>query len=201
MNHSKEQEYLKDLKRNHLVHVTNYEHNDDDKNRQIWNHLRQLKNVQRLSGIKLIQSYTVADHCYYTGILFEQFIKDESIEVGRPQIAWVYRHDILESITGDLLYPAKNYNVHTSKLWEEIELELTNDLEYNHLRIYTDYKAKENFSSEAWELFKIVDWLELYLFCMEETRLGNHQAIIQKIIHNSANTLTSCKFKSIGKWM
>ena len=86
MNHSKEQDYLITIKKNHKVstHIENKkgEHFSDS----IFRHLRALKNVYRLSSIKTLQSYSVAEHCYYTGLLFELVARHERIVITREEL-------------------------------------------------------------------------------------------------------------------
>jgi len=195
---SKDQEYLATIKRYHKV-VSHLEC-DKEINRvdKIWSHLKTLKNIRRLSGIALIQPYTVAIHCYYTGILFQEIADYEEIPINKSEIDFVFRHDILESITGDLLLPVKMHSDSVNKKWNEIEEELV-ESKYTYLEFYTDSTAKVYFHPPSWNLFKACDLFELYLFCLEEVQLGNANDGILAVIKNCNNLLPEFKIDYITK--
>jgi len=194
MNHSKD--YEQTMKRNHVVHT---EYTDTKLNyaELIFKHLRSLKHGYRLSNKPLIQSYTVAEHCYYTGLLFKWLSCKENVIITEEELLWVFQHDILESVTGDLLLPAKSFNSKTKSYWESIEKELTNET-YIYLSYYSDKTGKQIFTPRAWELFKAVDLLELWLFCKEEQMLGNKHRVIRVIIQNCKNIIFPFEFHSIN---
>ncbi len=160
--------------------------------------LRSLKHINRLSGKPIIQKYSVAEHCYYTGILFEHFAQEEKINVTRTQIRFVYRHDIMESITGDLLRPAKNYNIIVKDLWDKIEKELSYAFEIEE---YIDETIEYTFPENVVKLFKTCDILELLLFLNEEKELGNNTEAIDKIFHNCIQYIYEKEFRSIIDFM
>ncbi len=206
------QGYLKTIKAKHRINyadtpvkpITNYEKsvNPEQSFVSTWKHLRQLKYVKRLSGIPTIKECTVAEHCYYTGILFEHFAKEENLIITAEEIRWVYVHDLFESVTGDVLYPVKHYSFYTEKCWDDIEKALTEDKElYNYLRWYLDSEAEQRFSEINWSLFKAVDLLELLTFCQEEIALGNHNIVLQTVVHTCIDILNGSNFKSIRSWM
>ena len=165
-----------------------------------WQHIRALKNMHRLSGLFTIQKYDTATHCYYTGILFEEIAAMEKMEVTAYEIQFVYRHDVFESVTGDLLLPAKTHSKKVSLCWNEIESLIVNE-RYGYLRSWTDGEAAKRFSSQAWRLFKACDLLELLLFCYEEIRLGNGTLGIARVIRNCRLLIESYRFQSIDNWL
>ena len=202
MKHSKDQEYLATIKRNHKVvsHFeningvgTNYYKTRIDKMLQ---HLKSLRYIRRLSGIPLIQNYNVAIHCYYTGILFEAIADYEKISINKSEIDFVYRHDIVESITGDVLLPVKLHSKNTGKKWKEIEIELIEN-KYPYLEFYVDANAQKYFNPISWNLFKACDLFELYLFCLEEIKLGNKHDGILSVHTNCINLLRTFKINYI----
>lgn len=160
--------------------------------------LRKLKNVQRLSGKYLIQKYSVAEHCYYTGILFEHFAKLEDINITLIETDFVYRHDMLEAITGDIQRPAKTHNKTINKCWETIEEQLS--FEFGIVR-YLDSFADIHFSKVPLKLFKACDLLELYLFCHEEYNLGNQSKDILTVLNNCFDNLIVSDFSSIADYV
>ena len=171
-----------------------------DKDQAQWKALRKLRDCERLSGVRKIQQYTTAEHCYYTGLLFEQVAWIENISISVEEMQWVFRHDVLETVTGDVLYPAKNYNDTTVNLWKRIETELLSG-DYSYLSEYSDSYAEMWFGRDAWDLFKACDLLELYLFCMDEIEIGSNEETIIRIIKNCETILHDCKFESVKKWI
>ena len=198
MNHSKEQDYLTTIKKNHKVstHIENKkgEHFSDS----IFRHLRALKNVHRLSSIKILQSYSVAEHCYYTGLLFELVARHEGIVITREELYYVYRHDVVETITGDVLLPVKIHSKAIKNKWESIEETIVTE-KYNYLSSFTDKELSTNFKTKTWNLFKACDLFELYLFILEEMRLGNRSEGIMAVCHNCADLLPEFKIDYITK--
>lgn len=133
--------------------------------------LRRMRDVPRLAGFFKTRPYSDAEHCYYTGMLFEDIAYADGVPVTKEEIYWVYRHDAFEVLTGDLLYPAKNTNRATQSFWESIELEIA---ERNPaLAPFTDYEATRWFQPVSLALFKDCDSLELLMFCEEEKSRGN----------------------------
>lgn len=133
--------------------------------------LRRMRDVPRLAGFFKTRPYSDAEHCYYTGMLFEDIADADGISVTKEEVQWVYRHDAFEIVTGDLLYPAKNTNRSTQSFWESIELEVAEG--YPALSPFTDYEASKWFKPVSLALFKDCDSLELLLFCKEEELRGN----------------------------
>lgn len=200
MSHFKE--YGETIKRNHRIPEVKDEYTDlkIPNSELIFKHLRSLKNGHRLFGKSLIQSYTVAEHCYYTGILFLMFAEREAIATTVKETIWVFQHDILESITGDVLLPVKSYSPETKMNWDKIENELTSG-RYSYLNNFSDKNAKEFFSDEAWNLFKAIDLLELWIFCKEEQKLGNESKYLKVVIDNCVRIITSFNFEHINRFL
>ncbi|MEJ2248060.1 MAG: HD domain-containing protein [Candidatus Lokiarchaeota archaeon] len=159
-----------------------YENDKDTNYVKIFKHLRTLKNCTRLNSHLTIQPYNVAVHCYYTGILFEILSDLCDINVSKKEIIYVYRHDILESITGDVLYPAKHFDNIVDTYWTNIENRIIDSDRYEYLSFYNNVKTF--FNEDTWSLFKTCDILELFLFCKEEKTLGNSD---KAMLHVYAN--------------
>ena len=186
------QEYLKEIKGS--------KEEEEDSFKVEWEHLRRLKDGQRLNFTPTIQPYCVATHCYYVGLLFVHFAREEDIVVLPEETVWVFKHDLLETVTGDVLYPAKNFNPVVKDYWDRIEKELVED-KYHYLKWFTDNQARFRTTKEVWNLFKAVDLLELYEFCKEEIKLGNNSSIIHNIINLCHTTIFNFGFESIRKWI
>lgn len=158
-----------------------------------FNALRALKNCNRFSGLQLIHPMSVALHCYYTGLLFQIFADYEQVEFTVRDLLLVLKHDVLESVTGDMLHPAKQFNSDVKTLWDRIEKILINSANFSFLAPFSD--QLENFSSEeVFGLFKLADILELYIYMCEEMALGNISRDVRIVINNVFGFLcASCR--------
>ncbi len=96
-----------------------------------------------------------------------------------------------------MLLPAKSYNENVTKYWKDIEHEITNG-EFFYLKKYTDAAGKLYFNVNSWNLFKVVDLLELWFFCKEETVIGNHNQSLKIIIRNCENLIFPHKFRYVN---
>lgn len=159
-------------------------------------HRRKMDYTHRLSGFKLFQEYSLTHHCFHTGLLFMEIADIEGIFLERKDIDFVFKHDILETVIGDVLYPAKHYSHHTETAIKVLESELTKEgAEFNHLRHYTDDYAESFMDRKALQLFKACDLLELWEFCWSEYKLGNKSVL--QIINNCKSILSHCGIESI----
>lgn len=139
--------------------------------------LKKMKDVQRLSGTKIIKSYCLAEHCYYTGLLFKEIAEKELIEYTNRELYFVLTHDLPEVVTGDMLYPAKQI---IKEEWKKLEYEIIKELNPGLIN-YTEEMAEKYFTEETWKLFRACDTLELLLFLQEEISLGNNSVDIMKV--------------------
>ena len=195
---SKELQMLAEMKDSH-DRISNYDYKVTDPiEDRMKMHRRKMDNVQRLSGFKLIQDYSLTKHCFHTGLLFMEYAEKEDIYIRQKYIEFVFKHDILETVTGDMLYPAKNYNKVTRGCSKVLEQELTNEgEEFEYLKEYTDDHAECFMPKNILQLFKAVDLLELLEFCKEEYQLGNETIV--PVITNCTNILENCGIPSIEK--
>lgn len=128
--------------------------------------LRRMRDVKRLAGFYTSRAYYDAEHCYYTGLLFMRIAEMYALPVTLAQANWVLCHDALESLTGDLLSPAKNTSKKTKEAWGIIENEVV--ASNAEVAEYTDERGREILGPQLWELFKVCDAAELVLCCLEE---------------------------------
>ena len=85
----------------------------------------------------------------------------------------MFRHDILETVTGDMQNPAKRWTAAINEHWDAIEEALVNDDEFSWALSYTDKWAKRHMSSKAHALFLECDRLDLCLMLQREIKKGN----------------------------
>ncbi len=154
-----------------------------------------LRNVHRLATVPLHKPYSVAEHCYFTGLIYIDLCRKRNVLTGTENIEWVFRHDLVEAVTGDLIYPVKHHNGFTEEAWHTIEAELSGD---NNIGAYMDGHAKERFSDEEWRIFKCADLYELFLFCASEYDLGNRHIGLLKVIHNCLTYIPDFKINKVN---
>jgi 5'-deoxynucleotidase YfbR-like HD superfamily hydrolase len=147
---------------------------------------RQMRHVQRLSGTPILKPYSIAEHCYFTGLLFMEVAERDNVSVTLKDIKKVFMHDILEVKTGDLLYPAKHSNAACEKNWDEIEQIVVN----KSAPLLAPYMDDAGWSSkEAQALFKVCDLLELFMFCRDEQAIGNYSVHMRNVRNNCRSWL------------
>lgn len=142
---------------------------------------RKMASIERLAGTMKHRSYNLAEHSFYVMQLFSMIAESENIPYEANDLIIASRHDLLESISGDLLYPVKNLNQTTKDCWEQIEDEIT--ISYPLLIPYSDHNIVNGFSDpELHKVMKCADILDLYLFCKEEEAMGNQTKNLHRVI-------------------
>lgn len=162
---------------------------------------RKMYNIQRLAGTFKLRSYNLAEHSFMVQQLFVEIAKAEDLPIIASDVILASRHDLLEAVTGDLLYPVKNLNSTTHSCWETIEDEVMDS--YPVLRLYSDDNMKDGFSFPGLhEVMKAADTLDLWIFCKEEEALGNSTGNLKKVIIECNKLLVEkFNFKSVTKFM
>lgn len=159
-----------------------------------------LKNVERLATSYKIQSYNVLEHSYMVTVLFRYFASRENVAYDIHVLDAILHHDILESVTGDLIYTVKNMTEHTKDLWEELEDEVVG--KHFQLENYTDSKLREVMNKRQYQLFKACDLLDLWIFLKNEITLGNKT---KKILEYQSRCymllVTDYNFTTINQFM
>lgn len=147
-------------------------------------YLLRMKNIERMSGTYKHRSYNLLEHQYMVGMLFQYFAKEEGMEITLEELNICLTHDYLESATGDLIHPIKNLNEITKSSWEAIEEEVVK--KYKFFYKFTDKNINLAFQNERnFNLFKICDYIDLFLFCVGEVNIGNNSSEIEEIYRNS----------------
>lgn len=160
--------------------------------------IRRTSHINRMSGVPTIRPYKLSEHMYMTGQIYELAAEKEKMKVSPESVSWVYRHDVPEVLTGDLLYPAKNLNADVKSKWDSIENQVLKNCTVKEAHLLSEEYAKESiFSDEEWELFKECDMAELLLFCTEEVQLGNTNPEVQQVIQLAFGILAKSGFKYI----
>lgn len=160
---------------------------------------RQMKNVQRLAIHQILRPYNLLEHSYMVGILFMHFAKLEDIPYDINTLRLVLNHDVLETISGDMPYPAKNLNEKTKYHWERIESEIADA--HPEMRPYTDHRIEQVMTPGQFDLFKACDLLELWIFIREEQEMGNLNDELNRVRIKCENIVTDFAFPHILKFM
>lgn len=154
--------------------------------------------IDRLAGKFKLRKYDLAQHCYFTGILFMHFAELENIEYSKEVMQIVFAHDLMEVVTTDLPWNCKNQNEVTKKCWATIEEEAAKA--YPEFRKYSDDNIKKLLTPQQFSLFKSCDYVELFLFIHEEILLGNVTPEMIEIYERCTN-LIDHQFKSVNEFV
>lgn len=158
---------------------------------------RELLNTQRLQGHSKNRNYNLAEHQYFTTILFQKFSELEGIEYDLKALSLILRHDVAEILTSDCPFPVKNFNNITKNCWKTIENEICKDTFYED---YSDEVIKNSLTEEQHKMFKVCDLLELWIFCKEEQELGNKTGKIQNVVYTCEKLIRN-KYRTVDEFM
>jgi 5'-deoxynucleotidase YfbR-like HD superfamily hydrolase len=136
---------------------------------------RALNFISRCPGTRLNRTYTDAEHCFHTALIFKIITDMEAVDISADDLHLVMMHDFLETKTGDLNYLAKNLNQTTKRAWEDIEREIVR--KYHECGNYTDRRIERALGEKKTRIFKASDMMELLFAMDEEVRSGNKAAI------------------------
>lgn len=159
---------------------------------------RRMLNIQRLAGVPKHRSYNLAEHSYFTALLFLDICNAIGAAPTAGQLDLVLKHDLLEVFTADLPYPIKNLNDVTKAAWATIEQEAIHaNLTVGFLGEYADSSLADGLK-ELHDVFKAADLLELWIFCTEEQVMGNCSVQIEGVCRKCEDLLSTYS-PDIGK--
>lgn len=156
-----------------------------------------MRDVQRLAGKPIIKPYSLMEHCYYVAMLFKHFASRCDIPYSMDVFDLVLKHDLVEVVTGDLAYPVKNFSEETHSAWDVIETSLA---KHYGLENYSGYSLKERMTKGQYDLFKLCDILDLYIFVLREKSLGNNTEEIKEVENNCHKIISSILENSGSKF-
>ena len=161
-------------------------------------HYRRLRNVNRMGTEPILRPYNLLEHSYMVTVLFMHFAEKESITYSTDIIDLILHHDIIETQTGDLPWNIKNMNSSTQVSWNILETQvIAANEDFNK---YSDEKIRNALRPEQFNLFKVCDMLELWIFLKEEQVLGNNSKECKRII-DTAEKVIYGMWPSIDKYM
>lgn len=167
---------------------------------QILTH-RKMSSVDRMSTSLKNRKYSLAEHSYYVASMFEDFARAENLPYSTKDMYFVMRHDYLEAITADLIYPIKKLSKITSSCWDMIETETIKQKESELITLFSDEDLKNALSPILYHLLKTCDFLDLFLFCLEEAFLGNITVELRHTMEALKPIILDSGFKSINSFV
>lgn len=167
---------------------------------QILTH-RKMSSVDRMSTFLKNRKYSLAEHSYYVASMFEDFARAENLPYSTKDMYFVMRHDYLEAITTDLIYPIKKLSKITSSCWDMIETETIKQKESELITLFSDEDLKNALSPILYHLLKTCDFLDLFLFCLEEAFLGNITVELRHTMEALKPIILDSGFKSINSFV
>ena len=154
-----------------------------------------MADVRRCSGIKLLRSYDLMRHSFMVAMLFQHFASLEKIQYTADVLNIVLKHDLLEVKTGDLLEPVKSFSKRTRSAWNTIEKQIMGGNE--GFEEFSDQHIKDTLTEQQHDLFKCCDCLELWIFIVEEMKLGNRTEDVNRIFRLVGSDILAFGFQSI----
>lgn len=133
--------------------------------------------VERWQGTPQLLPYNVSTHAYNCAMLYMQLCHICAKEIDVQLLSALLCHDNMESLTGDLLAPAKDSSPED---WDRIEAQVQEKWRINTNMPASLVKAFlpiENnlmyLPTESLHLLKIIDMLEFLLHAQQEYKAGN----------------------------
>jgi len=148
---------------------------------------RKMKRVERLGLSFTHRSYNLLEHSYMVGMLFRHFASKENVAYDIHVLDLVLNHDLLEVETSDLITTVKKCSTKTEEAWDIIENEILN--KHPQLERYSDKKFKDGMTPLQHKLFKVCDYLDLWIFLKEEISIGNRSKDIMEIFERCTNLI------------
>ena len=133
--------------------------------------------VERWQGTPQLLPYNVSTHAYNCAMLYMQLCHICRKEIDLQLLSALLCHDNMESLTGDLLAPAKDSSPED---WDRIEAQVQEKWRINtnmEASLVKTFLPIENnlmyLSTESLHLLKIIDMLEFLLHAQQEYKAGN----------------------------
>lgn len=149
--------------------------------------------VERWQGTPQLLPYTVSTHAYNCAMLYMQLCWVCAKPIDLQLLGALLCHDNMESLTGDLLAPAKDAS---PEFWDSIEEKvqeqwqtasgMPTQLVQIFLPIDDDF---QRLSAEAKHLLKIIDMLEFLLHVQQEYKAGNRSNKVMAGLKYGAKSL------------
>ena len=150
--------------------------------------------VERWQGTPQTLPYNVSTHAYNCAMLYMQLCFICKKKMSSKLLIALLCHDDMESLTGDLLAPAKNT---APESWDSIEVQIQDQWQRETRMPLSMTKVflpvEHDFSQlcdEDQYLLKIIDVLEFCLHAQQEYRAGNRCSKVMQGLRYGANSLS-----------
>lgn len=155
--------------------------------------IRRLRNVKRFNTIPIMSSQNIADHSYFTAIIAMDLARKIQTETGyalnlERLLQKALLHDVEEAFTGDIPHPIKRMTEYTKSFFEDLALLVRNRFLPEWIREIASLSK----TGQEGHIVKLADYIELYIYCVEERLLGNRsyqlvetKAVCRKICSES----------------
>ena len=146
------------------------------------------KDIQRCSLAAKIQPYDLMQHSYGVLSICCDLVRLLELPLlTQDEVELIMRHDIAETLTGDLPWNVKNMTVMISQRWSRIEEEVLSRTSstFTTIERYSDEEIDKTLSQEKLDLFRIADMLDLLFYCCKEKSLGNSTPMMESIFENA----------------
>lgn len=155
--------------------------------------------VERWQGTPQTLPYNVSTHAYNCAMLYMQLCLVCRKSMSSKLLGVLLCHDNMESLTGDLLAPAKNT---APESWDSIEIQIQDqwriDNKASSAMTQVFLPVEHDFSylsEEDQHLLKIIDVLEFLLHAQQEYKAGNRCGKVKQGLKYGAESL-KCKLKT-----
>ena len=135
---------------------------------------KRMKYVNRFSGLNMVRKNNLQEHGYMVGVIYKELCDLLELPCSSDTMIRVMRHDILEVVTGDLLYPAKNLTPVIAAQWDYIEDAIAKTYKEGELKHYSEKSLLEHLGSSIFiELWKMADFIDGWMIVKDEIDMGN----------------------------
>jgi len=157
---------------------------------------RKMNSVYRCSGTRLNRPYSLSEHGFHVAELLYVLSARIGVVPTAQDMFLAMNHDMMETETGDLLYPAKNANETTKIAWGIVEEQISKIVP--SLAPFEDEAISKGMSSEVvHSLFRFCDMLELWYAMKEERASGNLSNDVCRILSVAEHVLGQSEFSDL----
>jgi len=157
---------------------------------------RKMNSVYRCSGTRLNRPYSLSEHGFHVAELLYVLSARIGVVPTAQDMFLAMNHDMVETETGDLLYPAKNSSETTKIAWRIVEEQIISAVPA--LAPFEDHAIHSKMSSETVHaLFRFCDMLELWYAMREERVTGNCSPDVLRILSVAERILRQSEFSDL----
>jgi putative hydrolase of HD superfamily len=151
--------------------------------------IRKLNNMGRWSTDFMHQRTTVSEHSFFVAQLGQMlaFIEEENGNTIRWEILFkkLLNHDVIESVTGDIISTVKHKNAELTEMLNTLEREITeekllNNMEEPYKTKYREMLFDGKDDTLEGRILECADKIDAIMECIGEVRLNNLYPFVNK---------------------